>query len=391
MTDLCSRRVFLKRTVVSAAVLATCNSATSFVQVALADGSPSHKELLLLCDADRVPEPSKPPRVTFPGYLKALDMQTKKSFKIDMPFSGHTVAQNPKYPYISASFEKWGYKGGVINLRDRTYTASTKASDGCMFMGHSAFVKDGSILVTAEDAAGPDDSYQSTSGFLVLRDAMSLEILGKIPSGGVWPHDIRAVNNGDTIMVVNQGLPGGTRRSNLSWISVQSGTLLKQIFLDVEPDNVFDHMAVSFDHWIGIVGSWRNKGKDRNDARAVLVSPDGKVKPLPVTEEMADEILSVTFLGQSGLMVGTMRRANMLGIWDYRVQKLVDIISIPRHPMGVLHDVTTDDKSPGFIVSTYDGDDLLEVTLLSESEAHSVDLFSPQFGGRGSHLTRVYV
>jgi hypothetical protein len=382
MTDLFSRRVFLKTTAVSTALWATCNTGTFFTRRVLADNSQSQKELLLLCGSEQ-DLPTTEAYFGSKGYLKVLDLSTRQPYRIDVPFWGHTANPNPIRPYLVAVFQKRGHHGGLVNLRDKTFIVAATPSDDNRFYGHCAFVKDGSVIVTSEN------SEHGTEGFLVVRDPLTLKIIDRMSSGGSYPHDCKFVES-DVIVVVNEGRGGAENsgRPNLAWVSIQSGKIVDRIYLDDEPNVFFKHVEISSDNWICVAGYVAG---DRGGARAVMISPDRQVKPLEITADMADELLSIAFVGKTNILAGTMALSDIIGFWDYKTQKLIAVTKIPKHPTGLLYDRQSQDHESGVIVSTYEGEDLTKINIVPEQEKITSTLFKGQFGGRGSHLARSYI
>jgi len=348
----------------------------------------SSRELLLVCDTDNLAalsgEVYNVAAMTPPGLVKILDVASARSFKIDTPFFGHTLTQNPDRPHQIATFEKWGRKGALVDLKEKALVAHFETSGDNIFFGHAAYIPGASVLVTSED------NERRTDGQLVVRDSSNMKTIRKFSSYGVKPHESRLVDHGRTLMVLNQGW--GDYLTNLAWVDMNSGKLLHKIMLNVTPASTFAHMDISHDGWIAVVG-YILPGQQAASSLFGLIAPDGRVirlqAPVDMAADLRNEVVGVTFLGKSGLVAVAASHADHVLVWKYKTQEFVASVQTPS-PKGIIPDLAALDSKPAVIVSSYKARDLTELIFSPQDKAPAIAKTDPSFGGCGSHLVRVY-
>jgi hypothetical protein len=353
------------------------------------------REFLMLCDSPKdVPKRNEAGiRITNPGSIKGLDVAAGESFAIDLPFYGHTVTQNSRKPHQVVTFEKWGTRGALADVNDKTVLAMAEPAEGNTFFGHAAFSPDGAMLVTTEDAYVA--SGKSFAGKLVLRDARDLKIIQQFSSYGMFPHECRTPDSGKTIMVVNEGRTAATP-PNLSWIDLASEKLLHKVNLSFFENVDYGHCDISYDNWVCVVGAPREayKATQASFESVSFVSPEGRaffpLLPRDITARMTEEALSIAFLGQSGLVAVTMPQSDLLLIMDYKTQTLVEALTIPK-PTGVVASLAPEDGGRGVIVSCKKPERNLLSVVPTGNADRDATLITDKFGGIGSHLTRMYI
>lgn len=378
-----SRRDFLKLTAASLALLAGGPVSRFFAADAAAAEINKHlREYIILCDTDQdFPQPKDVHiRVSHPGSVRGLDVASGEVFSIDLPFFGHTVNQHPLHPEQVVTFEKWGHRGALLDLKDRKVLMDINPAEDNTFFGHAAFNADGGIMAVTEN------NYDATQGLLTFRDTSDYKTIQKYSSYGLLPHECRTPDHGKTIMVVNKG--GDNSPPNLSWIDWNSGRLLNKVEFPADNNVLYGHCDLSHDNWVCASGLATSHSKDM----VLFVSPDGRVLPpaLPedITRKMKGEALSIAFLGRSGLVAVTVTLANLVLLIDYKTQRLVEAVPIA-NPHGVLPSRYPDDTEISMLVTSYEKRNLSSITL--ESGKPDIKTVSSEFGGLGSHLTRLYL
>lgn len=388
-----TRRQFLGLTVSSLALMA---GGAVF-------GAPSHpsaadkgREHLILCDTDEEIDPDNNDvvRVTNPGSVKWLDVAAQKTNKIDLPFYGHTAIQNPAHPHQAVTFEKWGRRGAMIDIREESVIASTEAADNNVFFGHAAFSADGQFLLVTEE------SYERDNGQLLLRNAADFDILKSLSTAGRRPHDCQLLKDNKTILVANEG--HREFKPSLAWIEWESEKLLHKIeFNPWVPGHFksprfggFSHFAVSHDNWICCGGVSREIVDGKIGSRYAIigfVSPKGHVYypdlPIELTSQMKGEALSIAMLGNSGLVAITISLGGMCLVFDYKTQRLLTNITAP-NCRGVAPSLHHTNGHHSVLLSSKQGLTTAEFSI--NSDVHS-SLLSRDFFGGGAHITRTYI
>lgn len=392
---LMSRRNFLKLGASSLAVLAGTSVSWLRHPVLAADKG---TEFLMFCDTDVNVEITPDTPATDPGTVKVVNMASGETFAIDIPFFGHTVIQNPALPHQVVTFEKWGKRGALIDIHERKILVNATTVPGYTFFGHAAFTHDGTLFVTSED------SYDKNDGRLTVRDSKTLEVVRSYSSHGTGPHECRLLKDGKTILVANQQATIPDSRPSLAWIDFETGKLIDRKEYDLEvPPGQFDgalrgaagHFDVSYDNWICCGGSAEgmtpdHKGTPRRGF-VFFVSPEGKffyptLEPA-VTKHMLGEGLSVSMLGQTGLVAVTMSHGGACLVFDYKTQKLVQNILEP-HVKGVVPLEDTADAGNGVLML---GSRRLGKALLHLDGKPQVSKFRDDVSGKGAHLARMYI
>ena len=381
-----SRRQFLKMSAASMALLAGGPAARFLIgsaEAAIINAAPG-RETLFLCDSDKDLRAKNGLRVTHPGTIRMLDVESGDISDIKVPFFGHTVTQHPAHPEQVVSFEKWGRGGALFDTKDKKLLTMIEPADNKVFFGHSAFSKDGAIMVTTES------NYDQTSGLLGFRTTSDMKVIQKYESFGMVPHEVRTPDEGKTLMVVNKGDDDMGVGSNISWVDWDSGKLLNKIEFGIDSNVIYGHCAVSYDNWVCVSGLTKRKHFTN---LVVLINPQGEVVPpkIPadIKKRLKGEALSIAFLGQSGLVAVTVTKADLVLLIDYKTQTLVDAIPIGI-PNGILPVLDGNDETPSMLVTSAKNRDLDRATV-QKGQPSVVTQANAKFGGIGTHLMRLYI
>ncbi len=350
------------------------------------EAAPKGREFFMTCDTyakSYTHAEISRTKVSRPGRLCMLDVEANEVTFVKLPFLGHIVNQHPLNPKHVFTFEKWGHKSALIDVRDKKILTITESSENHEFFGHMLFNADGTHFVDSEYAA------QQPVGRLAIRDSSTMKMVDAFSSYGAWPHDTYSPDNGKTIMVANGG--HGDSKSNISWVDFASGKLLHQ--LDMEAGNYVDyqHVIMSHDGWLCIAG----KSKKQTAELIKFVSPDGRAYspdiPKDLMVKMRDETLSMTLLGKSGLMAITIPKSNVVLVINYKTQKLIEAIAID-YPKGVLPSIDPRDNDLTLLINLGKTRELLSVKMGADHKSPATHhVVQNLFGGVGSHMTRMYI
>lgn len=382
-----SRRQFLKMTALSALIMAGGPVAERLLRAGQVQAAPLNvsggaREYLLLCNTEIAP-PAPRKYAPRPGTLNAMDIGSGEVFSVPVPFFGHIAIQNPAQPEQVVLFEQWGTRSALIDIKDRKLLNVASTDYGKTFLGHAVFTEDGSLLVDTEE------NKAQTQGFLVLRDTTHMNVVETITSYGVAPHECRSLDQGKTLMVANAG--HGHETPNVSWVDVKSGKLLHQVEIPAS-DVLYAHLNISHDGWMCVVGTNSVYSKKKSFDLVTFISPDGKVLPPklpePVAAKLRNEALSIAFLGNSGLVAVTLPSDNLLLIFDYKTQMLVQAMGLPA-PNGILYDTHKPDDEADMIVSLSGTRKMVEI-VGKKNTPTVIESIETEFGGNGLHLSRVY-
>ncbi len=185
-------------------------------------------------------------------------------FERPLPARGHAAAAHPVRSDAVVFARRPGRFAVVVDCSTGQTRAHLNAPEGRHFYGHGAYSGDGRHLFTTEN------DYESARGVVGVWDvAQSYRRIAEFPSGGVGPHDIKCLPDGQTLAVANGGIEthpdtGRTKlnlsamRPNLSYLSAADGALLEQH----EPPQGWSklsirHLAIAPDGGVAIACQWQ--------------------------------------------------------------------------------------------------------------------------------------
>ena len=173
------------------------------------------------------------------------------TFEIALPDRGHAAAAHPKMPEAVAFARRPGTYAIVLDCRTGQTKARLEAPVGRHFYGHGTFSADGDLLFTTEN------DYEKAAGVVGVWDALNnYARVGEFSSGGIGPHDIKLMPDGETLVVANGGIEthpetGRTKlnlnsmRSNLSYLSLDGAIKDRVELASDHQRNSIRHLAVS--------------------------------------------------------------------------------------------------------------------------------------------------
>lgn len=187
--------------------------------------------------------------------LFGLDETGNILFDHPLPGRGHAAAAHPSRAEAVAFARRPGTFAHVIDCADGSLKAELISPEGHHFMGHGAFSADGALLFT------PENAYETATGVLGVWDARNgYARLGAFPTGGVGPHDVKLMPDGQTLVVANGGIEthpdSGRAKLNIPFMQpslvylTQDGTELERVELEHRLHKAsIRHLALSPDGW----------------------------------------------------------------------------------------------------------------------------------------------
>ncbi|WP_421704530.1 DUF1513 domain-containing protein [Aliiroseovarius sp.] len=276
-------------------------------------------------------------------------------FTLPLPDRGHAAAAHPRRAEAVAFARRPGDFALVIDCITGQDRARLTAPQGRHFYGHGVFTHDGARLYTTEN------DYEAGEGVIGVWDAQTLARLGEFPSGGVGPHDMVLLPDGQTLVVANGGIethPSSGRAKlnipvmepNLSYLSLD-GTLIERMELDRElHKNSIRHLAVGADGTVAFAMQWQGGdevvpllGLHAKDNAPSLLTP-----PADQLRRMNGYAGSVALSGDGKQVAITSPRGGLMQIHDLTTGAL---LAMPEQPdvcgIGTLAD--------GFLFTTGEG------------------------------------
>lgn len=235
-------------------------------------------------------------------------------FTVPLPARGHAAAAHPQRAEAVAFARRPGTYALVLDCLSGAVTATLTAPEGRHFYGHGAFSRDGSVLFTTEN------DFENAVGVIGMWDVRSgYRRLGEFASGGVGPHEVRLMSDGETLVIANGGIEThpDSGRAKLNTPSMMpnvtytdlSGTVLEQVHPpEGEHLNSMRHLSVTPDGHVALALQWQGDVADspallmlhrRGDAAEWLMAPG------PMHDAMQGYAGSIAFSGDGRLVAIT--------------------------------------------------------------------------------------
>ncbi|MGH1464097.1 MAG: DUF1513 domain-containing protein [Cognatishimia sp.] len=260
--------------------------------------------------------------------LVGLSARGASLFEIALPGRGHAGAVHPSLPYAVAFARRPGTFALVIDCVRGKVARKLVAPMGRHFYGHGVFSADGHMLFTTEN------DYENAEGKIGVWDMRTgCRRVDEFSSGGVGPHDISLMPDGQTLVVANGGIethPDSDRIKlniptmlpNLSYLSTE-GVSLEQTRL---PQNLHKasirHLSVRADGMVAIGCQWQGA-----EARRPLLFQHklgGALTKLHITQANSDlqgYVGSVTFTKDGRTLFATSPRGNVAVLYNLNTQR----------------------------------------------------------------------
>ena len=205
------------------------------------------------------------------AFFSGFDEAGAPAFNLALPSRAHGFAQHPsRREEVIAFSRRPGLFMIVADARDGHVRHRIEASDNRRFCGHGAFDQEGKLLHVTEL------EYDTGDGVIGVYDAADgYARVAEYRSGGLDPHEIRLLPDGETLVVANGGIltdpdaPGiklniDDMDSSLAYISLRDGSIRHVARL---PDELFRlslrHLSVAPDGLVAVVMQYEGPSSDR--------------------------------------------------------------------------------------------------------------------------------
>lgn len=193
--------------------------------------------------------------------LAGLSSLGAEVFRLPLPARGHAGAAHPARPEALVCARRPGTYALVIDAVTGQARHRLSPPIGRHFNGHATFLDGGALLATVEQRA------DTSEGRIGLWDATAgYRRIGDIASGGIGPHDMRLMPDGETLVVANGGIATdatdrtklniATMRPNLAYLRLSDG--LVEV-AELPPDlaqNSIRHLVVRDDGLVAFAMQW---------------------------------------------------------------------------------------------------------------------------------------
>lgn len=193
-------------------------------------------------------------------------------------FRGHGLAQNPVQPSQVLMFARApGREMLVVNLQDQAATRRLQCEQGYHLSGHGVFSADGTQLFTCESR------YETGEGRIVVRDSQSWNVVADYAAGGVGPHELKLMPDGQTLVIAVGGLrthpdrPGevlnlDSMDSSLVYMDSRSGRIISQWRLPESKASI-RHLDVAADGTVAVATQVQRSAMQSRDLVALGANP----------------------------------------------------------------------------------------------------------------------
>ena len=260
--------------------------------------------------------------------LRHVDKFVSKEAKavlIPMSFFGHGVIPHPVERTRVAVFSKWGPGACEIDLAAKQVTREIEPTAGREFYGHGAWSKDGKTLYGVEAEPRKQGDYD---GYIVIRDADNMQVLGEFPTFGKAPHDCHILDDGKTLAITNGGAQESGDLGCVTFVDIASQTLLERVEV---PEMMAGHLAITErsskgDLAIGCTPhSPPGTGPDgfKTIPGGLMLRPSGgkaamMSDPSEVISKMLGETLSLAIHHELNIVGATNPAGNSITFWDIK-------------------------------------------------------------------------
>ncbi len=195
--------------------------------------------------------------------LVGLTASGEVKFTLPLPDRGHAAAAHPHQAQAVAFARRPGTYAMVIDCETGTEIARLSALENHHFFGHGAFSHDGAFLFTTEN------SFEKGEGMIGVWDAANgYARIGAFGSGGIGPHDMVLMPDGNSLAIANGGIEThpDTGRTKLNLPTMQpnltycdlNGAVLDQVELPAAlHKNSIRHLAVRKDGLVAYAMQWQ--------------------------------------------------------------------------------------------------------------------------------------
>jgi hypothetical protein len=204
------------------------------------------------------------------AFAAGFDAEGAAVFDVALPTRGHGFAQRPgRSDEIVAFARRPGAFMMVVDRRDGRVLHDVAAVENRRFCGHGTFDHAGRLLYATELKHDTGDGvvgvYDAGDGYARI---------GEVRSGGLDPHDIRLLPDGETIVVANGGIltdpdaPGvklniDDMESSLAYLRARDGALLAAARLPRELFRLsLRHLAIAPDGTVAVVMQYEGPSDD---------------------------------------------------------------------------------------------------------------------------------
>ena len=286
---------------------------------------------------------------------------------VPLPARGHGMATSNVRNHLVIFARRPGTFAIVVDLVSNTIVKEITTSGGRHFYGHGCFSQDGKILYTTEN------DIESGNGVIGVRDVdNNYTLIASHASGGIGPHELALMPDGDTLAIANGGIRTApdleraklnldTMAPSLVLMNRLSGHISATHRLAPELHQLsVRHMSVAPTGTIALALQYEGPKSHRMPLFAIF---DGVALTLVNAPETLTRIMR-NYAGSiahdpSGQIIGmTSPRGNLVSFWDAHTHSLLG-----QHSMRDVCGIAPGDQPGEFILAG--GSETMNATPLS--------------------------
>jgi hypothetical protein len=251
-----------------------------------------------------------------------------------LPKRGHATLPLPHKPnHVLVLARRPDRFALEINVLEGRVTKSFEAQQGHHFYGHGELSSDGQYLYTSEN------DYNNNRGVIVLRETRGYNVVQQMSSGGIGPHDIRRLPDGERLAIANGGISThpdwprmkldlDTMKPNLSILNLGTGEIEQQY----EPPHhhlSLRHLDVNSNGDIYVGAQFQGDYSEQYPL-VFVQSADHSLQPLQASDEdwRAMRQYTASVCVDNDRLIVTCPRGDQLTLWSTRSKKLEQRIEL---------------------------------------------------------------
>jgi hypothetical protein len=307
---------------------------------------------------------------------------------VSLPNRAHDLFYNQHNETLLVFSRRPGNVMFIIDIKSQKIINTVLAEKNHHFYGHGVISLDGRYLFTSENRFDPQ--FTPYEGEIVVRNTHDFKVETIFKSGGIGPHQIALLNNGNSIAVANGGIHThpdrprsklnlDTMSSNLSYINAKSGKVIGT-FTPPNKQLSIRHLCVFKDR--KVFAGCQYQGP-KHEPHPLIFAHDlasGQQQLASLQTDLKDWLnfkqytASLAMSGKEDVLAVTSPRGGIISFWDARSEKLI-CIEKHRDCAGIA------EKGQHFIASTGRGE-----LLSTKNEISLLDRYPFQWD---NHMIRI--
>jgi len=266
-------------------------------------------------------------------WLAVTNNQGREIARHKLPGRGHHIAVHPTKPHVAAIARRPDTFLQIFDYDSGRLVADLQAGDDRHFYGHCVFSHDGQFLISTEN------QLSTGQGRVVVRDChQHYRIVADFSSGGIGPHELVLTPDQQQVVVANGGIRTqgrkklnlDTMRPNLSYLDLNTGTLLEQIEMPEQFHQLsIRHIDINSTGTVAIALQYQGALED--DVPLVALHRRGEQlqllrAPQMINQQMKQYCGSARFDSSGEVVAISAPRGDLITFWEESSGQFIDHI-----------------------------------------------------------------